>query len=275
MFIEFPAEIELKWFGPENLYQPLIHGMNGFLYGKYTVTGEKYLLGRVGYPHRIELGSPSDDYQFNITAEINVADLIEWEKLRKGQEPVFEFHLDDFYVSAHQFGEHREYIKKLRTYRRGANLTVKLNRDRWVDALNQTRLYNYQVVELPNSLSDSEENIKITKSINEAITNFEQGGPMGWRGCVASIRDAVNHLEKFNNLQIDNNKKDKSLNRNERWVRFYKGLKNLAHQAHHTENDDAEWSRDEAQLILTSFIGLMKLKNALLQQNPEQEKASV
>ena len=58
-------------------------------------------------------------------------------------------------------------------------------------------------------------------------------------------------------------KTNKELSRKERWIDSYHSLKRIVHLSQHPEDDSDEWSRAEAQAILTSFLGFWNVRKIL------------
>ncbi|WP_411823665.1 hypothetical protein [Leptospira sp. 'Mane'] len=229
---------------------------------------QKFLLATVRNEEALCSYWLKENYWFQLECETTIADLFEFERLRNGNEPKFDFDLKFHITWA------REIVKN-----EGFTFDWKLNVDvhipfvipqkTWINFLNKLGLFEYHLFELNNPIQDSPEMVRISSAVKESIDFFYQGGPMGWKNSVSKIRDAMNLLDKLYPLpsRDKDKKQDKDLTRNERWIESYRSLKNLAHLSQHPEDDPDEWSRDEAQVVLTSFLGVWSLRKFLVKKD--------
>lgn len=137
---------------------------------------------------------------------------------------------------------------------RAALLGLTPAKEEWIGILRRLRIAELALFELPIPLGDSEQT-DLNLALKKAIDHFYHGGTLGYKEVVANIRIAMEKAEPILGIPkfTDDWRKD-GATRIERLFLNWHSLKKLTHLAHHEPD---EWSRDEAQYVLTSFISFM------------------
>lgn len=269
IFFKLPLVLNLNQyqFKPE-LYSQ-IQNINGFLKLNTNQNYQlNYNLGNL-YNHEVFYSSIPDNHRIFLTCETNVSDLLEWEKLRNGNEIIanIELHLSTSYAKMEDSWTIQEQGK---IFDQNLSIQYPIPQKVWIQFLTQLRMYEFHLFELNNPISNDPDTARISSAVQESIDFFYQGGPLGWKNSVSKIRDAMNLLDKVNSLPAKKEKPNKDQSRTERWIESYRSLKILVHLSQHPEDDSDDWSREEAQAILTSFLGFWNVRKSLfLDKNPE------
>lgn len=140
-------------------------------------------------------------------------------------------------------------------------IEVAYPRDVWLQMVQKLGVAENVLVEVPLPPSPPGDWQAVWSALVDARNAFEQGGTTGWKGCITSVRLA---LEKWQKLEVEKpgpgwqtpKMPDRQLwTKKERLdaLRWY--LLNMAHLGAHTGAD--EWSRDEALLLLSTLSALL------------------
>lgn len=269
IFFKLPLILNLNQYQLRQELYSQIQNINGFL--KFN-TGQNrnlnYCMGNL-YNHEVHYSTIPDNHQIFLTCETNVRDFLEWERLRNGNEIIANLELS-FSTSYAKMEDSWTIQEQGRYFERSLTIQYPISQKVWIHFLHQLGLYEFHLFELNNPNEDDPNLKRISSAVQESIDFFYQGGPLGWKNSVSKIRDAMNLLDKVNPLPAKNGKPNKDQSRRERWIESYRCLKNLVHLSQHPEDDSDEWSREEAQAILTSFIGFWNVRKSLfLENNPE------
>lgn len=140
-------------------------------------------------------------------------------------------------------------------------------KETWVHTLNRLNAMATILVEFPLRPSPPSPWDEVWKALHEAQESFAQGGSTGWKGCVVSIRHA---LEQWR--EIDQEREDmgpgwkapsvpdrESRTRKQRMDNLRWHLMQCAHLAAHSPAED--WTRDDAAALLATLAGLLALRN--------------
>jgi hypothetical protein len=269
IFLKLPLVLNLNHYRNESHLYSLIQNIRGILKLNANQNYQlDYCLGNL-YSHDVFYSSIPENHRIFLTCETNITDLIEWERLRNGNEINANLELI-FSTSYVKILDSWTVQEKGRSF--DSNLTIQypIPRKVWIHFLNQLGLYEFHLFELNNPVEDDPDLKRISSAVQESIDSFYHGGPLGWKNSVSKIRDAMNHLDKLDPLPTKNGKASKDQSRSERWIEAYRSLKILVHLSQHPEDDSDEWSRAEAQAILTSFLGFWNVRNSLSPvKNPE------
>jgi hypothetical protein len=269
IFLKLPLVLNLNHYRNDGHLYSLIQNIRGILKLNANQNYQlDYCLGNL-YNHDVFYSSIPENHRIFLTCETNITDLIEWERLRNGSEINANLELI-FSTSYVKILDSWTIQEKGRSF--DSNLTIQypIPRKVWIHFLNQLGLYEFHLFELNNPVEDDPDLKRISSAVQESIDSFYHGGPLGWKNSVSKIRDAMNHLDKLDPLPTKNGKASKDQSRSERWIEAYRSLKILVHLSQHPEDDSDEWSRAEAQAILTSFLGFWNVRNTISsEKNPE------
>ncbi len=117
------------------------------------------------------------------------------------------------------------------------------------------------LVEIPLPGSPSLDWDEVWKALIDARNAFEQGGSTGWKGCVTSVRLALERWQQIEkedmgpgwkapSMQERKDRTKKQRTDNLRWH-----LYQCAHLGAHSSAD--EWTRDDALLLLSTLSALL------------------
>lgn len=269
IFFKLPIVLNLNQYQLKQELYSQIQNINGFLKLNTNQNHHlNYCLGNL-YNHEVFYSTIRENLTIFLTCETNITDLIEWERLRNGNEVIANLDLT-FSTSYAKMEDGWAIQEQGRIFDRNLVIQYPIPQKVWIHFLNQLGLYEFHLFELNNPIQEDPNLKRVSSAVQESIDFFYQGGPLGWKNSVSKIRDAMNLLDKVSPLPAKNEKSNKELSRRERWIESYRSLKSLAHLSQHPEDDSDEWSREEAQAILTSFIGFWNVRKSLfLEKNPE------
>lgn len=140
-------------------------------------------------------------------------------------------------------------------------IEVAYPREVWLELIRRLGVAENVLVEIPLPTSPPGDWEPVWSALVDARNAFEQGGTTGWKGCVTSVRLA---LEKWRKLEAEKpglgwqspKMPDRELwTKKERLdaLRWY--LMQTAHLGAHTGAE--EWSRDDALLLLSTLSALL------------------
>lgn len=262
IFFKLPLVLNLNQYQFKQELYSQIQNINGFLKLNTNQNHQlNFCLGNL-YNHEVFYSSIPENHTIFLTCEINITDLIEWERLRNGNE--IKANLDlNFSTSYAKMEGSWTIQEKGRIFNQNLSIQYPIPQKVWIQFLNQLGLYEFHLFELNHPISNDPDTARISSAVRESIDFFYQGGSLGWKNSVSKIRDAMNLLDKLSPLPAKNEKSNKELSRRERWIESYRSLKNLVHLSQHPEDDSDDWSRAEAQAILTSFLGYWEIRKSL------------
>ncbi|PJZ79864.1 hypothetical protein [Leptospira meyeri] len=265
IFLKLPLVLNLNQYQLKDELYSQIHNINGYL--KFNTNQNRqlnYCLGNL-HNHEVFYSLIRENLTIFLTCETNISDLIEWERLRNGNEIIADLDIK-FSISYAKMEDSWSIQEQGRIFERNLAIQYPIPQKVWIHFLNKLGLYEFHLFELNNSIPEDPNLKRISSAVSESIDFFYQGGPLGFRNSVSKIRDAMNLLDKLCSLPARNGKVSKELSRSERWIESYRSLKNLVHLSQHPEDDSDEWSRAEAQAILTSFLGFWEIRKSLFPQ---------
>jgi hypothetical protein len=204
------------------------------------------------------------DYQFTWIGPLE--ELVAYEKIRAGGQPRFRFILRGELCYLVQ-SERPRY--DYRTHPQGLHGDIEVNYDKekWVRILRELNVSQNVLVEVPLPKTPSTEWDEVWQALIDARNYFDQGGGTGWKGCVASIRLA---LEKWQALEPEDQglpnwkppslQEKKTRSKRQRLDALRWHLLQLAHLGAHT--DTRGWTREDATLLLSTLSCLLAEKHS-------------
>jgi hypothetical protein len=176
------------------------------------------------------------------------------EKHRGNTAPRFDFTFD---YTVQQFnkvsGTSHSYVIEEPEGRR-AKFSYQPGLEQWIKINRKLRIAELVLFEIPIAVSDSAQG-EIDVAIKRAIDFFYHGGSLGFKEVVANIRIAMEKAEIALSIPSFNEGWRKNeATRMERFFLNWYSLKKLTQLAHHEAD---EWSREEAQYVLTSFLSII------------------
>lgn len=261
IFFNLPLILNLNVYSNKENLHPKIQCIRGYLkLNTNKSLNIDYTIGDLSnqeifhYPIR-------DNLLINLQCETNIADLLEWERLRNGNEINGRLELN--YTNSYQsIDENDHVLYQSKEKNKSISIPYPIPQKVWMDFINRLNLFEYHLFELNNPIQDSEEMKRVSSTVREAIHFFYLGGSMNWKISVQKVREAMNHFGDLKKASKD--KKTNEKTRVDRWLDYFLALKALPNLAVHGEVDNAEWSREEAQAILTSFLGIWNIKDSIL-----------
>ena len=142
-------------------------------------------------------GEYERDYQLTWIGSLE--ELAAYEKLRAGGSPRFRLIL---YAELCYLIESDRPRYRLRSHPQQlyGDVEVVYDRDTWIRVIRNLNVSQNVLVEVPVPQTPATEWDEIWQALIEARTYFEQGGKTGWKGCVGSVRLA---LEKWQALESE------------------------------------------------------------------------
>lgn len=263
------------------------------LYGKVFVKlpdDSLISVGRLRWPHWESAGIASADsyyYPRETTLEwiATFADIAYLEKIRDGGRPVLQMSLQGDWCfllpvveenasersvedTAIETGERKRRYPSLyyrtdpmRVYCGRGYIEVLYAREVWIQMIRRLGIAENVLVEVPLPSSPTGDWNEVWKALVEARSAFEQGGTTGWKGCVTSVRLA---LEKWQRIEPEKPgagwqppkpHERQTWTKRERLDAMRWHVYQLAHLGAHTAAED--WSRDDALLMLSTLSALL------------------
>ena len=204
-------------------------------------------------------GVTSSDHQ--LIWRGSFVDLVAYEKMREGRTPRFRFILRGelcYLVPS----ERPRFAYRTHPQSLYGDIEIKYDKEKWVSVLRDLRIGENVLIEVPLWQSPSADWDQVWSALIEARNSFEQGGEIGWKGCIAAVRLA---LEKWQKLEPedqglpnwksptreekDNRSKEQRLD-SLRWH-----LLQLAHLGLHTHAKRS--TREDAVLFLSTLSVLL------------------
>jgi hypothetical protein len=248
---------------------PMISNLHGDVFvrdssgASISVGRLRYDLWETGGVYYSEESSPTSVSEIDLLWTGTFTDLALFEKIRDGKTPTLTMSLSGefcFLLPTSQ-GRLRVRTEPQRVYTRSGYIEVRYPKETWVEMMRRLGVAKSVLVEVPLPGSPSPEWDDVWSALIDARTAFEQGGSTGWKGCVTSVRLA---LEKWQQHEPE----DKGPgwtppSRTEREARTKKQrldnirwhLLQLAHMGAHTGAE--EWTRDDALLMLATLSTLL------------------
>ncbi|WP_164016348.1 hypothetical protein [Pyxidicoccus trucidator] len=137
-------------------------------------------------------------------------------------------------------------------------LRVCYPREKWVELLRELKVAENILIEMPLPPARPAPWDKVWHATLDARRFFDQGGETGWKGCIASIRLALeiwrDEIEKEEFGPPDKKLRTKA----QRLDHLRHHLHQVAHLAAHSLA--SEWTRDDAQALLAMLSGLLLMR---------------
>ncbi|MDQ3803060.1 MAG: hypothetical protein M3416_04305 [Acidobacteriota bacterium] len=200
----------------------------------------------------------------SLTWQGSLAELVLFEKIREGNAPQLEISLRGEFCYLLQ-GAHRFYgvrTEPQRFYSRSGNSArVSYPREVWNKMLQSLGVAENVLVEVPLPGNPSGDWDPVWRALIDARNYFEQGGSTGWKGCVTSVRLA---LEKWRGVEVEDpgpgfvrpSQADREARtKKQRLDQLRWDLLQMAHQGPHTHTE--MWTRDDALLMLATLSALL------------------
>ncbi|MEK6304446.1 MAG: hypothetical protein AABO41_27470 [Acidobacteriota bacterium] len=187
------------------------------------------------------------------------AELATVEKLRAEKPP--EFQVDLWGQLSYLLPSNNSYQIRTAPHQVYGQTVISYSKEVWVDRLRRIGVMENVLIEIPLPPCPSPDWEEIWNALVEARNFFEQGGSTGWKGCVAAVRLA---LEKWQKIEPEKHgagwKAPTMAERESRtWQERVDNLRwdllQCAHKAPHSSA--AEWSRDDALLMLSTLSALL------------------
>jgi hypothetical protein len=197
------------------------------------------------------------------------------EKIRDGQSPEFQIELRGEWcllmpVSEGSVSKDRQarfpgtwYYRTdpMSIVTRTGYIDVSYPREVWIKMIRKLGVAENVLVEVPLPSSPKGQWEPVWKALVDARNAFEQGGSTGWKGCVTSVRLALEKWRKIDPEKPGPGWQTPKVPDREAWtktqrldaIRWY--LLQTAHLGAHTGAD--EWSRDDALLMLSTLSALL------------------
>jgi hypothetical protein len=288
--IQVPITLTLRA-RPKN--EPMLMVSN--LRGKVFVKDDKGSPLNVGYLTNDErhIAGITSGESYDHSSDIRLdwrgtfADIAYIEKARNGQAPKFQMWLEgewsflirnEVEISQDQWNRltepERRRFNELASFRiatdsqrlvsRHGYVEVPYPREVWIDLVRKLGTAENVLVEVPLPTSPPDPWTGVWSALINARNAFEQGGSSGWHGTVTSVRLA---LERWRDIEAENqgpgwnapSVSDRQLrSKKERLDALRWHLMQAAHLGPHT--DAADWSRDDALLMLSTLSGLLAVR---------------
>lgn len=249
---------------------PMLSNLWGTILAGDSPDGSRMEIGRVysnswftGYRRRKEDPSSISPRNESLIWQGSFAELAVFEKIRDGKVPKFEIELhgEFCYLLDGTHPHHRVRTEPQSFFARHGSVQISYPREVWIKMLQSLGVAENVLVEVPLPGSPSPDWNPIWRALVDARNYFEDGGTTGWKGCVASVRLA---LEKWHDMEKPDMgpgwtpppRPDKEARtKQQRLDNLRWHLHQMAHQGPHTHTD--LWTRDDALLMLSTLSALL------------------
>lgn len=200
----------------------------------------------------------------SLTWQGSLTELATFERMREGNVPQIDIDLRGEFCYLLP-GAHRYYGVRTEPQRfflrDGGNVRVSYPREVWNKMLQNLGVAENVLVEVPLPGNPSGDWDPVWRALVDARNYFEQGGSTGWKGCVASVRLA---LEKWRDVEVEDpgpgfvrpSVADREARtKKQRLDQLRWDLLQMAHQGAHTHTE--MWTRDDALLMLAMLSALL------------------
>jgi hypothetical protein len=216
--------------------------------------------------HSGAFGEGQYERDYHLIWRGSFADLAVYEKIREGRTPHFQFILRGQLCYLIPSGRPR-YAYRTDPQSLYGNVEIKYDKEKWVKILRDLGIRENVLIEVPLSQSPASEWDEVWKAVVDARNYFEQGGDIGWKGCVASVRLALEKWQKlepevqgFQNWTSPSRQEKEDRSKRNRLDALRWHLLQLAHLSPHTHAE--MWSREDAILLLSTLSSLLAEKHS-------------
>jgi hypothetical protein len=204
----------------------------------------------------------------SLTWQGSLAEMAIFEKFRDGRVPQLWIDLNGEFCYLLD-AAHSNYDVRTEPQRfspRNGYFQISYPREVWIKMLHGLGVAENVLVEVPLPGTPSAEWNPVWKALIDARNYFEQGGETGWKGCVSSVRLA---LEKWQKIEVEDpgpgftrpSVPDREARtKKQRLDQLRWDLLQMAHQGPHTHTD--LWTRDDALLMLAMLSALLAERKA-------------
>lgn len=190
-------------------------------------------------------------------------ELAHYEKIRNGGVPKFDirFRGELCYLVEEPKTGHLVRTIPRSVYSDRGSVAVSYPKEAWVEMLRSIGAAENVLVEIPLPGKPSPDWDGVWNALVDARKAFEQGGSTGWKGCVTSVRLALEKWRAIEKEQMGVGWKAPTVperearSKRERLDNIRWHLLQVAHLGAHTGAD--EWTRDDALLLLSTFSALL------------------
>ncbi len=220
------------------------------IFSAQNETGKLIEIG-VAYHPQI-LCTPIDGSPRTLLWDWTLEALAFYERLRAGRDP--KFHLtvsgDIRYLLP---GDGGKQLSSLPT-RFQEHGEVGYSQRVWINMMRALNLQDAMLVEIPFPSDPPTGWEPVWEALRDARDSFDKGGATGWKGCVTSVRLALEEWRKIE-AEVKGPADLQSRTKSQRTDNIRWQLIQLANYAAHTRAD--EWTRDDAVLALSTLCGLL------------------
>lgn len=252
---------------------PMLSNLRGTVIVSHSPGGTKLEVGRVyndswftGYRRREEDPQKLHQREDSLNWEGSFAELAVFEKFRDGRVPQLEIDLHGefcFLLSrVHQYLGVRTEPQQIYS----DNVHITYPREVWISMLRGLGVAENVLVEVPLPGVPSADWDPVWEGLIDARNYFEQGGETGWKGCVSSVRLALEKWQKKESEDpgpgfVKPSVADREARtKKQRLDQLRWDLLQMAHQGPHTPTD--LWTRDDALLMLSTLSALLAERKA-------------
>lgn len=249
--ITIPARLRLKWYDEE---LAMVSNLRADVY-----TEDGLELGQAVSHEYFRPTKPEGDFQANLIWRVSFAALAQFEHKRNGRPPVLVLSClaEVSHLQPPPPSRYVTFAPVPPTPMRN-QLHVRYPREKWVELLRELKMAENILLEMPMPPTRPAPWDKVWNATVDARNYFDQGGETGWKGCITSIRLALetwrDEIEKedFGPQKKEDRTKAQRLDN----LRYH--LHQMAHLAAHTHA--SEWTRDDAQALLAMLSGLLLMR---------------
>lgn len=249
---------------------PMLSNLHGTIFVGDSPNSSKTELGRLysdswftGFRRRKEDPSSIHWRDDSLIWQGALTELAVFEKIRDGKTPQFyiELHGEFCYLLYGPNRYHGVRTEPQRFFPRHGYIQISYPKEVWIKMLQRLGVAENILVEVPLPTSPSVDWNPVWKALVDARNYFEQGGETGWKGCVASVRLA---LEKWRDIEAEapgpgfvrpSVQDREARTKKQRLDQLRWDLLQMAHQGPHTHVD--MWTRDDALLMLSTLSALL------------------
>jgi len=249
--ITLPATLRLKWYDEE---LALVSRLRANVY-----TEDGLELGQAVSDEYFRPSKPEGEFQANLTWRVSFAALAQFEQKRNGRPPVLVLHcLAE--VSHLQPPPRDRYVTfaLVPPMLERNQLRVCYPREKWVELLRELKVAENILLEMPMPPARSAPWDKVWNATLDARNSFDQGGETGWKGCITSIRLALEAWREIEKEDLGPQQDKQQRTKAQRLDHLRYDLLQVAHLAAHTPA--SEWTRDDAQALLAMLSSLLLMR---------------